>query len=489
MYFGECLIMQLFRERIGSKRLTEARKTINGGKIHRDMDLFKDYYLTPHEEMEKCLQAYNTDGLISSAVDSLTDFFMGNDFKVDGDDKATNKFFDGMIDNMEPSLFESAREAVENTIKTGNGYVEVEYDKNGLPIKFFPVADSSRIYINCDPFGQPLKKVVFDSRTGERKYVWDTEEYYIQRVPDNFDEKGTGLKAKWYSLSYYHSNFKEIKIRGIPIPKKNLIHFKWGTGDLGVYGRSFIASVLDDHEILKRMEKAMGIIAKYKAVPKKIISPKDGDEFSNEESEELATYFEGLEDDENAVLTKPIEQSDLSYAGKDINFSGTIDHVRRKIISGLTPEFLIGYGMDTNRATADQMLIAFMLRLETKRKIWERQWTSSLIKPYLFKYGDWMKKAEISFGDLDFRTPAERNNEIRAKWTSNQVTYNEMREELEKPKHENGNIFYKDFIQQGLEEEEKSDYSLPQGAKALSPPPVQVKESILKRAEELRSDM
>ena len=463
--------MQTFRERVNTI-FKENRKSVIGGKTTRDMDLFKEKYLYPHEEMEKCRKAYNCNGLISSAVDNLTDFFIGNDLICESTNEATRNFFQRKIDNSYPDMFETVREAVEQTIKTGNGYIEVEFDENNLPVNFYSIPDSSRIYINCDAFGQPWKKKVFDPATGKEKIVYDTEEYYIQRVDDNFRSDGS-IKVKDYSLTYSYGGFKEIKIRGIPIPKRNLIHLKWGTGDFGLYGRSFIASVLDDHEILKRMEKAMGIIAKYKAVPKKIIMPQENENFSPEDSEELTRYFQGLEDDENAVLTKRVEMADLSFSGKSESFSDGIDHIRRKIISGLTPEFLLGYGMDTNKATADQLLIAFMLRLETKKRVWEKSITRAFIQPYVEKY-NLDKEAKISFGNIDFRTNTERNAEIRAKWQSNQITFNEMREELKLTTIPEGDVYYKDFITPKVESIPQENF---------------MQEKIKKRASQLMKEM
>ena len=61
--------MQTFRERVNTI-FKENRKSVIGGKTTRDMDLFKEKYLYPHEEMEKCRKAYNCNGLISSAVDT-----------------------------------------------------------------------------------------------------------------------------------------------------------------------------------------------------------------------------------------------------------------------------------------------------------------------------------------------------------------------------------------------------------------------------------
>lgn len=477
--------MQLFRERVGSKIFMEKRKTVLGGKLSRDMDMFKEKYLTPHEEMEKCRKAYNSNGLIYSAVDNLTDFFIGNDLICDSVDTSTKKFFQDKIDGSNPDMFEITRETIEQTIKTGNGYIEVEYDDNDMPVNFYSIPDSSRIYINSDPFGQPWQKKVYDPATGQSKLVYDTDEYYIQRVDDAFDDRNTigGVHPKWYQLTYTYGGFKEIKIKGIPIPKRNILHFKWGTGDVGTYGRSFIASVLDDHEILKRMEKAMGIIAKYKAVPKKILMPAENESFSNEDSEELATYFQGLEDDENAILTKRVEMGDLSFSGKTESFSDGIDHVRRKIISGLTPEFLLGYGMDTNKATADQLLIAFMLRLETKRKLWEKVLTKGFIKPYLGRYSGFSPDAKISFGNIDFRTNSEKNAEVRSQWQSNQITFNEMRKEMGKTIIPDGNVYFKDFMAPKVE-------PLPVEQPVQEEPQNEIlQEKVKKRAKELLDEM
>lgn len=437
--------MELFREKINIfKEKTKIAKGIQSKD--KQSDLFHEFFLTPHQEMRECKKAYNTNGLISSAVDSLTDFILGNDLSVECNDTSTKAFFQDIIDNSDPDMFEVIREAVENTIKTGNGYIEVDWDDNGLPKSFYGVSDSSRIYLNTDAFGEPLKTKYFNPVTEKTEIVENLEEFYIQEVPTNF--KGDGrVNPKWFELTYSFGNYKENKIYGIPIHKNKLIHLKWGVDDSGLYGRSFIASILDDHEILKRIEKAMGIIAKHKAIPKKIISPADDEEFSPEDINELAMYFEGLEDDENAITWKKMKIDDLSYNGKEINMSSTIDHIRRKIISGLAPEFLIGYGMDTNRATAEQLLIAFMLRLETKRRIWEKQIERFFILPYKRKY-NWLSKAKISFGNIDFRTPEEKNNEIRAKWQNNQITFNEMRAQLNMTTAENGNVFYKDFIKQ-----------------------------------------
>jgi len=440
--------MKTLREIFSDTPFMEKRKIVVGSApSERRKDIFGQEWYNPHEEMAKCRDAYNSNGLISSAVDSLTDFIMGNDLTVQSDDKSTENFFQKIIDDSDPDMFETAREGVEQAIKIGNGYIELDFDTiNGkrIPTHFYPVPDGSRIYLNTDPYGYPLQKERLNPVTLQTEKYYDPSEYYILRVPDSF-KPTRDMKVKTYILTYSFSTWKEIRIRGIPIHRDKLMHFKWGLSDNGLYGRSFIASILDDHDILKRIEKALGIIAKYKAVPKKLIGPKEGEELSPDDADELAMYFQGLEDDENAIVSKRLDAQDLSYAGKDIQMGTSIDHTRKKIVSGLTPEFLIGYGMDVNKATAGQLMIAFMLRLETKRRLWCKQWTKRWIEPYRKVYPQ-LQKAKVVFGELDFRSPLEKNNEIRARWQTNQITFNEMRKALgESTIGKDGDKFYKDF--------------------------------------------
>ena len=72
------------------------------------------------------------------------------------------------------------REVIENTIKSGNGYLELEW-RDEVVEKVFPVFDSSRFYINCDVYGKPLPL-----QNGE----FNTDEYYLQRVDPNYRAKG-----------------------------------------------------------------------------------------------------------------------------------------------------------------------------------------------------------------------------------------------------------------------------------------------------------
>ena len=70
------------------------------------------------------------------------------------------------------------------------------------------------------------------------------------------------VDAKWYDLSYHAGNmFRRFRIYGIPIHMKKIIHFKLNIGDTGIYGRSYLASSLNDYEAMAQIERSIAIIA------------------------------------------------------------------------------------------------------------------------------------------------------------------------------------------------------------------------------------
>ena len=134
----------------------------------------------------------------------------------------------------------------------------------------FPYTTLFRSYINCDSHGDPLKekKIVQDEfGNWEQKEVDNFDEYYIQRIAPGIKYR----QAKWFNLSYYlDQKFRQFRIYGIPINKEKMIHFKLNIGVTGVYGQSYLASAINDNLILQELERSIAILAKYKAVPRKI---------------------------------------------------------------------------------------------------------------------------------------------------------------------------------------------------------------------------
>ncbi len=416
----------LFR---ANQRLTE-RKSIVGAFSPFDKDIFRDKFWYPHEEMTECVNMYNRNSFAQSAINTMKEFIKGGEVIVKSDCKKSMNLAQGYFDILE--VDDWIDEVIENALKTGNAYAEIDYLDTEWkePYKIYPLADSSRIYLNVDEHGRPHKIDVFKTDPITKQPVKverrNEKEFYIQRIDAGFRHP----KAKWYDMSY-HSGFvfKQFRIYGIPINKRKIIHFRINLGDNGVYGRSYLASSLDDYESLKQIERSIAIIAKYKAVPRDIIMYGDKENpATNDELDEFIIYLESLEKDESAIVNKPIKRESLAYAGQDINLEYMIKHISKKIIAGIAPDFMMGLGDQITKANAQIVLISYILAIYSKRKMFLKPLEKYLLKPFVKKHG--LKDCWLEFGELDFETKNETANRVGALWTQNLLTFNEARIKL-----------------------------------------------------------
>jgi len=417
--------MRTLREVLSPRALvSKERRSVVGSLGSRMINVYKDTVFTPHETQMELEKAYETEPIFRSAIDMVTDFVHGGDIVFKSDDKMTQIRGETFIKEL--GMNEWLPEAIRQTVKTGNGYVEVDYNPiTGLPQKFYPIALSSRIYVNCNEFGESLlvNKAVFDEGTQSyaTKEVPDDDSYYIQRLDPNTPNKA----ATWYDMTYsYGSKFLNFRIYGIPIHKEKIIHFKMNMGYTGVYGTTHFASAIDDKQILKDMERSIAIISRYKAIPRKFIQYGDKDNpATGEELDDFIVYMESLEKDEDPVVNKPIKVDDLSYAGGDINLSYMLEHIRKKLISGVVPDFLTGFGQDVNRSTAQVQLIAFVLSIYAKRKCFLTTIQEKVIKPWLEKESE-LQEGHIEFNELDFEDKGDKSARILQLWSGNMITLN-----------------------------------------------------------------
>ena len=425
-----------------NKKLAE-RKSIVGAFHAFDRDIFREKFWYPHEEMSQCVDMYNRNSFTQSAVNTMKEFIKGGDIIVKSTDEASRIQAQAEMDNLDVDGW--VDEIIENTIKTGNGYLEVDFADAEWkkPLKCYPIADSSRIYINCDEFGLPKKEkvMVTDPITHEPAYVEkrNEEEFYVQRIDAGFKH----AKAKWYDMSYHVGfQFKKFRVYGIPINKRKIIHFKLNIGDTGIYARSYLAATLDDWEILKQIERSIAIIAKYKAVPRDILMYGDKDNpATDDELDEFIIYLESLEKDESAIVNKPIKRESLAYSGQDINLEYMINHIKKKLIAGIAPDFMMGVGDSLSKATAQISLISYILAIYSKRKLFLKPIEKYFLKPFCAK--NKLKKCWLEFGELDFETKSEKTNRVGALWTQNLITFNRASEMLGEPSiGDVGNVYY-----------------------------------------------
>jgi len=416
--------MRTLREVLGpTAMVSKERKSVIGSLGSQVANIYKDKIMTPHQVMEELEKSYESEPIFRSAIDMVTDFIFGGDIVFKSDDKVTEVRGNAYITAL--GFNEWVPQAIRTTTMTGNGYVEIDYNPiSGLPQKFYPQALSSRFFVNCNEYGEPLEveKVVFDEETKSYnlKKVPNDKEYYLQRIDPNIQHRD----AKWYDLSYnYGSKFMRFRIYAIPIHKDKIIHFKINLGFTGLYGTTHFAAAIDDKMILRELERSIAILARYKAVPRKVIQYGDKDNSATgEELDDFIVYMESLERDEDPIVNKPIKIDDLSYAGGEINLDYMLQHIRKKLISGVVPDFLTGFGQDVNRSTAQVQLISFVLSIYAKRKAFLHTLEEKIIKPWLEQEG--LEEGYLEFNELDFETKQEKANRVMQLWSGNIITLN-----------------------------------------------------------------
>lgn len=434
--------MVTFREIIqnlpASLGVKKERRTVVGSFAPFRRDIYKWRFLDPHEEMRQNWEMYMYNAFVNAAINTLLRFITGNKIGVSSEDQDTAEFLEKYLSKRG---FENQMvDVILKTLICGNGYLEIDYDPmTGLPDKFYSVADPSRIYINFDKYGNPKTD----------------EEAYLQRVDPIYNEPD----ARWYELSYHIGySYHKIRIKAIPIHFLKLIHFRLNLSINGVYGRANIASVINDNETLMEMERAIAVIAKFRAVPKKLISYGTAENPATpEEMNALAAYLDNLLPEENAIINKEFKMEDLSFSGKTEGFTDYLHHIRRKIIAGNSPEFLLGLGDEVNRATAHEQLVAFLMGVESDRKIFTNQIEELILKPIIRYYNSrggivtkegrklLSENVSVKFGDIDFETRQEKVNRVCQLWTSNAITLNELRDELGLERVEDGDVYYADW--------------------------------------------
>lgn len=410
-----------------NKTRLKERKSIVGAFSSFEKDIFRDKYWAPHEEMAECYRMYKGNSLAQSAINTMKDFIKGGDLVVKSKHERSRLLAQSYIEGLE--MDEWVDDIIENCIKSGNAYLEIDYGDAEwkTPLKCYPIADSSRIYINCNEFGRPQEKEVIQNNplTGEPEKLIEPnyEEFFVQRI----DAGWRNPRAKWYDMSYYMGTmFKKFRIYGIPLDKRKILHFRLNLSDNAIYGRSYLASALDDYETLRQLERSIAIIAKYKAVPRDIIMYGDKDNpATDDELDEFVIYLESLEKDESAVVNKPIKREMMAYAGQDINLDYMLNHIKKKIIAGIAPDFMMGVGDDISKATAQISLISYILSVYSKRKLFLKPLEKHFLDPYIKKMG--LEDCWLEFGELDFETKSEKVNRVGALWTQNLLTFNEAR--------------------------------------------------------------
>lgn len=396
-------------------------------------DIYNEETLTPHVEMRECVEMYQTNSFIVTGVEALRDILLGRDVRFVSEDTETEKYFNKWGETSD--FFRYLPEAVENYIKVGNGYLEpLMGEKSGLPRKWLPVPRACWIWCQRE-INQKVEMVKGNVKKKNIEQI-----HYWEEVPSYYRD----TNAQRIVVSYDRWSTQQHSIRAVDLGY-NLLHIRWGVGHVPMYGRSPLASSVSDGKVLREIERAMAVIARYKAIPRKVITvnPPQGSVQSTTSLDRIIQYWNGMSDLESPIF-KNVDMNiqDLSYAGQEPQFQAIVDYLKTKITSTLIPSYYI-HGDVTRYAVALEQKNEFNLVCESRRKDISNT-IDDFLQWYVTKFNktpDELRKPSemglqlssdiyIEFGDFDFPTRRELVSEATLQWNAGGITLDEYREAL-----------------------------------------------------------
>ena len=312
------------------------------GALKFPTNIFYEEQRTPHYEMDKAMELFETRPMVNAGIKQIARFIAGEEITVRSSDKRTHEFLNDWI-KLRPDLDNEIFNFIINVLVTGNGYVEMAWKKmaNGDLVldNIYNINDVSRVYKNMD-------------------YKGNDDQFWLYEVPIEvrmFPFMGEVKTPSFWKINYVYGSYLFQKmIWAIPIHKSKIRHCKIGWSRDNIYGRGFLASAIDDGEVLKEILKNFSIIARYRALGRKIISiGSPEDPATLEDMDKLESDLKQIEDKDHIVINKPIRAEPLSYTGENDPMETQIEFLRRDIASGLVPNYLTPWSSEVNRACYD----------------------------------------------------------------------------------------------------------------------------------------
>lgn len=375
------------------KNTTSGRGAFNSNILQ---DIYGEKLMTPHEEMLECRRFYDTNTNVVSAVNAASKIIMGNNISVEAN-KTTIRFFEEMFE--ETKFVDSLKESVENFKLMGNGYMEkLKNIYTGDVGNFTAITRPANMYLDVQN-GKLIR--------------------YIFYMPENLHSKD----IKNFTITYM--GYRRT-IRGIEMPPERIVHIKEGMGSYSEYGRGPLASASSDSKIMREIERSWAIIAKYKAVGKKIMrfTDSEGNDISDTQRRNQIEFMRETDDYENIVVNRKVEIQDLDYGGAEVNMQPCVDHLKTKSTGALIPSFYI-YADATRYQTSGDQKDIFMLQV-----INDRDTISRMVNPLLRKIALMNGldiKVKLKFGKFSFMSEQENIKKLKDEWDAHAITLNEYR--------------------------------------------------------------
>jgi len=420
----------VFKEFISGDTQGVRNSVANVGTHRFGLNVFATEERTPHWEMREIRNVIETRPYILSGVQQITRFLVGSEITVQTDDEQTKKFMDEWMGERS-DFFNKIENLVFVGVAFGNVYLEPIYRLNNGKSEFYyfeVVPDPSRVYRNL---GMQMKR---------------EEDFWVFQLPPEVrtvELNGTSVKANFYKINYIQGSYLfRNTVYGIPYSYEHFDHLKIGWSRDGIYGRSFLASTIDNANATAEIIKNIAIIARYRALNTKLITPASEDmELIEDDVVEIEEKLLQKRDEEHLVLNKALNISSLSNTNEYDTMSNELDFLRKDIASGLTPNWATPWANETTHASSGESKIAFKLFLDSLEKTFITFLNKTILDRLRNSGAPIAKDATFKFGEVEMESFDVMVNTGMQLYTQGLISFNEARKMMNMKTLEGGDKF------------------------------------------------
>lgn len=393
-------------------------------------DMYSQTTLTIHQEKAKCKKAVQDNTFLKKGLQQLMNVVFGDKPGI----YSKNEILTGYAKRWQhfSGYMPGLKAACKQAVITGDGYLrKIKGDKGSY--KYINIENSEDIYIDWN----------YDENRPNR---------YIERVYYT-EARAKNIKTPQYKTFTLNTPLGTETINGIEYSADEIIHIKFDENIWGIYGRGAPACALDDIDILNQMERSAAIIAKYKAVPRKLLFPdtnKEEEVMNDKALMKVKKVLTNLRDYESPMVGTKFSALNLTDGGQALDLTPYFDYFKRKISIVLSPEFIV-HGELVNRSTGVEQKQMFYLDVCAIRSDFEgvieestnEGLTSSL--KVLEGKGVTVPKAAFyfEFGEYDVELRTDKTERLQKEWNDGMIRLNEYREEMGYEIDEEFGIAYK----------------------------------------------
>lgn len=403
-------------------------------------DIYTERPISIHAEKRRCKLGYRGNAFLQTVVNNTMHLLRGKNPGIKSPNEALQIY--GNKKFIPDSGFNLAEmDAMTQALISGDGFVE-ELETSKGNTRYISIEAAENMWVDWNykehkPIRYILQVDVLEGQilTGSGSDFW-----------------GGNLGKDVRTFQLYTPEGPQV-IMGFEYPAERIIHYQFKTHIWGVYGRSPVASTINDLEILKEVERAIAVISRYKAVPKKVIMPEgmDGEApatFDQTEIDKITKNLADSADFKNPVVGAQLKALDMGNGGTDINLMPYADYLKRKITITLNPEF-ITFGELVNYATSREQKQVLFLAISAMRVYFEPVSNRALFRGINKQFQNLMDqgvKLDINefhyeYGEFAVELPEEKQVRVLNEWNNGIIQLNEARQNLGYAVIDGGGLF------------------------------------------------